>query len=119
MSSVNPYSPSAQPVAKYNALASSRTLRVKTVEPLSMGKMLGALYVLLGAIIAVFMGIFAFVGAVSGGNGTATAAVPAVGMMIFMPLIYGLIGFMGGVILALLYNLVARFVGGVEFEVEG
>jgi hypothetical protein len=40
------------------------------------------------------------------------------GMGIFMPIVYGVMGFVFGVIGAALYNLVARQIGGLEFEVE-
>jgi hypothetical protein len=41
-----------------------------------------------------------------------------VGAVIFLPIFYGIIGFVGGLISALLYNLIARLVGGIELEVE-
>ena len=40
------------------------------------------------------------------------------GMGILMPVIYGVMGFIGGVIGAAVYNLVARWIGGIELEVE-
>ena len=40
------------------------------------------------------------------------------GMGIFMPVIYGVMGFIFGVISAAIYNLVARWIGGIEVEVE-
>jgi hypothetical protein len=39
-------------------------------------------------------------------------------MGILMPVIYGVMGFIGGVISAAVYNLVARWIGGIELEVE-
>jgi hypothetical protein len=38
--------------------------------------------------------------------------------VIFLPILYGIIGFAGGLISALLSNLNVRFVGGIELEVE-
>jgi hypothetical protein len=35
-----------------------------------------------------------------------------------MPVLYGILGFIGGAILALLYNLFARLAGGFELELE-
>lgn len=35
-----------------------------------------------------------------------------------MPLFYGVLGFVFGLIAALLYNRVARLIGGVEIEIE-
>ena len=40
------------------------------------------------------------------------------GMGILMPVIYGVMGFIIGVIGAAVYNLVARWIGGIELEVE-
>ena len=45
-------------------------------------------------------------------NGTATA------MIIVMPIFYGLIGFIFGALGAWLYNLMAKWIGGVKLEFE-
>jgi hypothetical protein len=39
-------------------------------------------------------------------------------MSILMPVIYGAMGFFLGVIGAAIYNLVERWIGGIEVEVE-
>ena len=49
-----------------------------------------------------------------GGGGVVVGII----VMIGVPLVYGLIGFVGGAIGALLYNLFAKMVGGLEIEVE-
>jgi hypothetical protein len=41
-----------------------------------------------------------------------------VGAVVVLPVFYGLMGFVGGLLSSALYNLVARTVGGVELEVE-
>ncbi len=41
-----------------------------------------------------------------------------VGFAIMMPVIYAVFGFIGGVIAAALYNLIAKWTGGFEFEVR-
>jgi hypothetical protein len=41
-----------------------------------------------------------------------------VGSIIFLPIFYGILGFIGGLITAWTYNLVARFAGGLEIELE-
>ena len=41
-----------------------------------------------------------------------------VGFAIFAPIMYGVMGFLVGVIGAFLYNVVAKWVGGIEVEVE-
>ena len=61
----------------------------------------------------------AFAQHAQGTEALSTAAAAAVagimfGMGILMPVIYGVMGFIG----AAVYNLVARWIGGIELEVE-
>ena len=39
-------------------------------------------------------------------------------LVIFLPVIYAVLGFIGGVIAAFVYNLVAKWTGGIEFTTE-
>lgn len=41
-----------------------------------------------------------------------------VGSVIFLPVFYGILGFVSGLIGALLYNGAARLIGGIEIELE-
>lgn len=99
------------------------TRRLKRIAPLQAGKVLGILYALFGLIIVPFFLLFGLVSAFaqpSESNGAVGAI--AGGMMMAMgllaPVMYGVMGFVFGVISAALYNLIARWVGGIEFEVE-
>jgi hypothetical protein len=40
------------------------------------------------------------------------------GIGLAAPIFYGLIGFLGGLFTAFVYNLAARAIGGVEFEIQ-
>lgn len=74
-------------------------------------KFLGVLYLLIGLLFVPFfllMGAFAPEG--TGGFGTMFA--------IAMPVIYAVMGVVGGAVGAALYNLVAGWVGGIEMEIE-
>jgi hypothetical protein len=92
--------------------------RLKRIAPLQLGKMLALLYGIMGLI---FVPFFLLIG-------TLTPNMPAdqrAGMMfmsggfaILAPLLYAIMGFIFGVIGALIYNLVAKWAGGIEFEVE-
>jgi hypothetical protein len=99
--------------------------RIKRIAPLQAGKMLGALYACMGLIFLPFFAFAAAAGAfASSSQESAGAPPPALfaGMMfgfgIFMPIIYGMMGFVGGIIAAALYNLFAAWIGGIEVEVE-
>ena len=51
-------------------------------------------------------------------TGGAFGVLFGVGSIILFPILYGILGFLGGLITALPYNLIARFVGGIELELE-
>jgi hypothetical protein len=38
--------------------------------------------------------------------------------IIFFPVLYGFMGFVAGILSALIYNLVAKWVGGIEIELK-
>ena len=74
-------------------------------------KFLAVLYALFGLIFTpFFLLIDMFAPEGSGGFGTMFA--------LAMPIIYGVMGIVGGALGAVLYNLVAGWVGGIEVEIE-
>jgi hypothetical protein len=95
---------------------------VKQIGVLSLGKVMGIMYCGLGLI---FGAIFALISLLGAAVGAGTSGAPeawfgvffGIGAVILLPLMYGFIGFVGGLICAGIYNLAARFVGGLEIEV--
>ena len=90
------------------------TRRLKRIAPLQAGKLLGLLYAVLGLLFVPFFVIAAIAGAFAGQgqeNAAASGAIAA-GMMLVMahlfPVMYGVMGFIGGIIAAGLYNWIAR-----------
>ena len=91
---------------------------IKRVAVLKLAIFQAALMAAFGVIIAlVFMGFGALVGGF-GGQAAGIAGMMGVAALIFLPIMYGIIGFIAGAIGAALYNLVAGIVGGIEIEVE-
>lgn len=96
---------------------------LKRIAPLQAGKVAGILYAALGLLFVPFL---LFAGIVSAfaqpDHANAAPAALAGGLMIAMavvfPIMYGVMGFLLGALAAALYNLIARWVGGLEFEVE-
>ena len=84
--------------------------QVISISILQSSKIMTAMYVLLGfiySIIAIPLIIF--------GN----PQIRILGIVyLFMPVFMGIIGFIGFVIFAALYNLLAGWMGGVEIEVK-
>ena len=96
---------------------------LKSVGVLSAGKIMGALGALGGLIGGAMLAIFSLLGGAmqqqaGGGNAQLPAMFVGVGAIVLLPILYGIFGFIGGMIYALLYNLVAGFVGGLELELE-
>ena len=97
---------------------------VRRIKPMSLGKMLGVLYAVIGVMIGVIIALASAVGSTmaagaspdSGPNPFALMAGMGIAAIIVFPLLYGLFGFIGGLIMAGLYNLFAGMVGGVEIE---
>lgn len=98
---------------------------VKYIGPGSAFKIGLVLYALLGLIVGVMMAGFSMLmGTLGSMAGAGAAGAKAfgfgfgLGSIIIFPLIYGVIGGVGGAISAALYNLVVGWVGGLEVEIN-
>ena len=94
---------------------------VKRIEPGPALKLGAIIYAFLGLIIGVFMACFSLVA--SGGSGIGMGARAfgfgmGVGAIIVAPIVYGIIGGIGAGIAAVVYNLAARWVGGLEVDIS-
>jgi hypothetical protein len=96
--------------------------RIKRFDPVQLGKMLGVLYGFMGLIFVPFFLLMAFIGTIAprphGGPPIAFPAIFGLGFAVAAPIIYGIMGFLTGLIGGFLYNLVAKWIGGIEVEVE-
>jgi len=89
----------------------------------SCAKVSGVLYAAFGLLAGMIFSLFALIGtaiglASEGGPGALLGLFFGVGAVIVLPIVYGILGFVGGIIAAGLYNLVAGVIGGVEMEFE-
>jgi hypothetical protein len=82
--------------------------RLTNVSPVKLGITLAVVYGILSLLVVPFL-LFA---SLFHGRGIAGVFV------IFLPIIYAVFGFIGGVISAFIYNLVAKWTGGIEFITE-
>ena len=82
---------------------------LKTINPLSCAKISAIIYGMLSLIFIPFM----LIGILFFKNGQ-----PNAWFMLFFILLYPILGFIGGWVGASVYNLGARWVGGIEVEVE-
>ncbi len=94
-------------------------MKLKQIEPVSCAKIFGVTYAILGLIIGAFFTMFALLGAAfSMGRMGIFGVLFGVGAIIILPLFYGLVGFLSGLLIALMYNLIASKFGGIELEFE-
>jgi hypothetical protein len=78
------------------------------------------LYAILGLIFGGIVSLIALAGgfASNTSEGAGMSAIIGVGAVVVFPIFYGLIGFLGMLIGAWLYNVVAGVVGGVEVDLQ-
>jgi len=99
---------------------------VKRVGPLSVAKNVAVLYAFIGVLIGAMVSLAGMAGAFTGGafggenSGAAAgiAGILGVGAIVMFPIFYACIGFVGSLIAAALYNIVASMVGGIQLDVE-
>jgi hypothetical protein len=96
---------------------------INALGVLSCGKMMGAMYAIIGLLFALIQGAFMLLGvsfATRFGGAEAAASLFSwtVCLLVLTPILWGIGGFIGGVIMAFLYNVVAGMIGGIELELE-
>jgi hypothetical protein len=84
--------------------------RIKQVSVVQCGIVLGLLYAFMACLVVpIGLGVIVFA--------HGSDKIPGV-IMLFAPIIYGGIGCLAAMLMALIYNLIASLTGGIEFTVE-
>lgn len=89
--------------------------RIKKFGVMQTSKVVAIIYFLLSAVVMIPIGI---IGSLIGD--AAYPGFPSIGgiFFIFLPILYGILGFIVTAIGCLIYNLIAGWTGGIEIEVE-
>ena len=94
---------------------------IKKINVLSLAKIYGLLCVITGLVIAIFV-VWAMSRTPLLPSIDGSLVGPSVGSLILtfilIPIGYGLLGFIMGAVGALLYNLCAKYVGGIQIEID-
>lgn len=102
-------------------------LRIRKLGVLSVAKIQALVLLVVSLLISIPYGLIIIVYSLFGASmigGNASFAVGGGGVvvgilvMVGLPIFYAIIGFIGGAISALVYNLFSGIVGGIEIEVE-
>ena len=93
---------------------------LKRIGPLSAAKIAGVLYAILGLVFGIGFSLFSTLAAVAlpNQNTGPLGFLFGAGAFIWMPLFYGVMGFVAALVGATLYNGLARLVGGVRVDLE-
>lgn len=96
---------------------------IKRVGPVSLGKILGIIYAFFGFFIGLFFSFFMLMGTVLGSviedsPEPLVGIIFGIGAVVGFPIVYGVLGFLGGIITAGIYNVTSGWVGGIEVEFE-
>ena len=87
----------------------------------SCAKVSGVIYAAFGLLAGMILTFFAVIGAAigiaaDGGPEALFGLFFGVGAVITLPIFYGILGFVGGALAAVLYNVAAGVIGGIEVE---
>jgi len=105
-------------------------LRIKKLGIISVAKIYAVMMLVMSLLIAIPYGLIIIVISLVGGLGAGSqdglsglavgggGVVMGIVVMIVLPIVYACLGFIGGIISALIYNIFAGIVGGIEIEVE-
>ena len=91
---------------------------LKSVGIMSVAKIMGLTYGCMGLLFAPFFLLVGFLGSFAGQEKNPFAGVVGVVFAVAMPVLYGVMGFVIGALGALVYYLLAKWMGGFELELE-
>jgi hypothetical protein len=93
---------------------------IKRIGPVSCARITGTLYAIIGLLAGVVFSLIAVAGGFASKNtsGRGMGAIFGVGAIVAFPILYGGIGFIFTLVVAWLYNALARFVGGIQVDLE-
>lgn len=91
-------------------------MRVKRFGVVRTAKVVAALYFAVTVVIGVPLGLVLLLTGLLLGQGESILS--GLAAMFIMPVLYGVFAFIGGIIICLVYNFVARYTGGIEIELE-
>ena len=89
-------------------------LTIKKIDVVSVATIFAVIYAIIGLILGAIVTLISLIGI----RGQSSSLVFGAGSIILLPIIYGIMGAIGGALVALLYNVAARWVGGIVIETE-
>ncbi|HET8531653.1 MAG TPA: hypothetical protein VFO08_10925 [Methylomirabilota bacterium] len=91
---------------------------INRVGPLSSAKVVGLLYAILGLAMGAIVSFISAVGGFGHRGPGPVGALFGIAAVVFIPVVYGIMGFLMTLVIAALYNGLAKLVGGVEIDLR-
>ncbi len=85
---------------------------IKKIDVMSLAKV----QAIIGGILGLILGIFTLIAPTIQGQEQLKELGPSV--IIIAPILYAIVGFVSGLVIAFLYNLVRKWVGGIKIDIE-
>ena len=91
---------------------------VKKIGVLSLAKIQGIIGAVMGILVGIMFAFMGMVNALLGTEGAGLGVVLSFSMIILAPIMYGVMGFVSGAIVAWIYNVCADRIGGLEIDLK-
>lgn len=92
---------------------------IKSVDVYSSAKISAAIYAFMGFIVGAIVTLTSLVSSAAiGGRTGVIGALFGIAAVVLFPICYGILGFICGAMGTAVYNLAAKWVGGVEIELS-
>jgi hypothetical protein len=97
---------------------------ITRISPMSCAKVSGLLYAVIGFLVGAVISLFMMTIRTAmpqdevGPMAPMFGALFGIGAIVMMPIFYGILGFIGGAIVAAAYNVIASWAGGIELDVR-
>lgn len=97
---------------------------LRRIDPFSAMKMAFCVYAMIGFVVGAILSLISLIGGFallsSGEEGVEgmIGILFGVGAIIILPIFYGILGTIAGLIGSLIYNMAASFTGGLEVDIE-
>ena len=88
---------------------------IRRLGPLSCAKVAGLIYLILGLVFGACLTLVSMLG-FAGGTESILQGMFGVSAIVVLPIFYGLLGFLGTLIMTSLFNLVVGITGGIEVD---
>jgi len=86
---------------------------IKEIDVMSLAKVSTTM----GVVFGFLFGILLAIGATMPGMPTMIGGVIGIAAIVVLPIVYGIVGFIWGIIIAIVYNFIAKKIGGVKIKI--